>query len=123
MTISDRFAVSLVSLALLKRGYRTYKNVPPGIGAEADLLAVGHGEKFAVEISVLAHEEAIPHALEHRRKQCEGEFGVPTYFAFLVDRDTRLLVDPELHKRMLFSDEEVTLDELELQGDLAITSK
>jgi hypothetical protein len=29
MTISDKFAVSLVSLALLKKGYRTYKGVPP----------------------------------------------------------------------------------------------
>lgn len=121
MSLSYKFAVSLVSLALLKHGYRTYKNVPPGFGAETDLLAVGHGEKFAVEISVLTHRGAIPRSLEQLRNRCENEFGATTYFAFLVERDTRLLVDPELHKRMLFSDEEVMLEEL--QSHNAITSK
>ena len=112
MTISDKFAVSLVSLALLKNGYRTYKGVPPGSGAEADILVVGKGEKFAVEVRVLNHHEPIPDLLEKLRSQLQAELGATTYFAFLVDQETRLLVDVELRKRMHFHDEKISLEEL-----------
>jgi hypothetical protein len=112
MTISDKFAVSLVSLALLKKGYSTYKGVPPGMGAEADILVVGNGERFAVEVKVLDHIKAMPRRLEELREQLQTELGATTYFAFLVDQETRLLVDRELLKRMHFHDKEVRLEEL-----------
>ena len=114
MTISDKFAVSLVSLALLKNGYRTYTGVPPGTGAEADILVVGNGEKFAVEVNVLNHIAAMPRQLEQVRAQLQTALGATTYFAFLVDQETRLLVDRELLKRMHFHDKEVSLEELPL---------
>lgn len=50
MDISKNFAESLVSLALSRNGYKTYKGVPPGMGQEADILVVGQGERFAVQV-------------------------------------------------------------------------
>ncbi|MYM68777.1 hypothetical protein GTP45_18330 [Pseudoduganella sp. FT55W] len=120
MDIPHNFAVSLVSLALVRNGYRTYKDVPPGMGEEADILAVGNGEKFAVQVSVLKSHSAIPAQLERQRAACEAAFGTPTYFAFLADGETLLLVGAALHQRMRFRDNDVRLDEI--PGHIKITS-
>lgn len=112
MNISKNFAESLVSLALSKRGYKTYKRVPPGMGPEADILAVGQGEKFAVQVEVLKTRDLIPKQLERERTKYLSAFGTPTYFAFLVDDERFLLVDTALCQRMSFRDEQVRLEEL-----------
>lgn len=112
MNISEKFAESLVSLGLSRRGYKTYASVPPGMGEEADILAVGQGEKFAVQVKVLKSRHLIPKQLECERLKYKEAFGTPTYFAFLVDDETLLLVDAALRQRMQFRDNQVSLEDL-----------
>jgi hypothetical protein len=120
MDIANKLALSLVSLALAKNGYRTYKGVPPGMGREADILAIGHGERFAVQVAVLERSQSIPRQLEGLRSKYQAEFGTPTFFAFLADGETVLLVDAALHQRMRFQNETIRLEAL--PAEVTITS-
>jgi hypothetical protein len=63
----------------------------------------------------------IPRQLEKLRTQLQTALGATTYFAFLVDQETRLLVDRELFKRMNFHDKQVILEEIPMEFE--VTSK
>jgi len=119
MDISKNFAESLVSLALSRNGYKTYKGVPPGMGQEADILVVGQGERFAVQVKVLKSRYLIPRHLERARMKYTAAFGTPTYFAFLVDDERFLLTDAALCQRMRFRDAQVRLEELPSEAEIS----
>lgn len=114
MNSPEKFAVSLISLALLRKGYVTSKEVLLSSDEHADILAIRGAndkaeEKFAVEVRCLPGRDAIPEELDRLRMRFAEEFGVTTYLAFFIDKDDLLIVDDELRKRMRFIDEEVHL--------------
>lgn len=112
MNHSEKFAISLISLALARNGYRSYEGVPPGVGAVADLLVVGKGERFAVQVKAVAGRSALPEQLESLRREYQSKFDVPTFFAFLSNDETSLWLDTALRRRMRYQDDEVQMEEL-----------
>ena len=120
MNHSEKFAVSLMSLALARNGYRSYEGVPPGVGPVADMLVVGRGERFAVQVRAVAGRSALPEQLESLRNEYQRKFDAPTYFAFLSDDETRLWVDTALLSRMRYQDDEVCIEAL---PEVAIPAK
>lgn len=115
MNNPEKFATSLVSLALVRSGYATSKEVRRGGEIRADILAVSENndteaETFVVEVKAIRDRHSIPERLDVLRERYRSVFGVTVYLAFFVDSDDLLIVDDELRKRMRFSDEEIRLE-------------
>ncbi|WP_296000174.1 hypothetical protein [Rugamonas sp.] len=115
MNSPEKFATSLVSLALVRKGYVTSKDVPYRDQFRADILAVGKDqdkreETFIVEVKAIRGRQFAPEQVDILREQYRSDFDIPVYFALFIDSDSVLMVDDELHKRMLFSDEEIRLE-------------
>jgi hypothetical protein len=110
----ERFAISLVSLALARQGYTTTKEIRYGKSLHADILAVKEidniEETFIVEVKAVSSLKLIPEDIDVLREQNSTSFGVTVYFAFFIDRDSLLIVDDELEKRMRFFDDEIRLE-------------
>lgn len=114
MNSPEKFATALVSLALVRNGYSTYKDVPCGGGYRADILAIRaiggkEEERFAVEVKALRDRSTIPMQLDKLRDQYRSKLEHTVYFAFLIDNEAMLLVDPELHNRLRFIDDEISI--------------
>lgn len=114
MNSPEKFAISLVSLALLRKGYVTSSEVQLSSNERADILAVRDDgqdqERFVVEVECVTGRDSIPEELDGCRKRLSNAFGLATYLAFFIDKEDILIVDEELHKRMRFIDEEVRLE-------------
>lgn len=115
MRSPEKFATSLVSLALVRNGYLTYKDVPCGGHLSADILATrtqgdNQEETFVVEVKALRDRGAVPVQLERLRDEYRSAFAHTVFFAFLIDSEEVLLVDPELHERMRFLDDDISLE-------------
>lgn len=115
MRSPEKFATSLVSLALVRNGYITYKDVPCGGRFSADILATrmrsdNKEETFVVAIKALRDRDAIPGQLDRLRDDYRSACAHAVFFAFLIDSEEVLLVDPELHERMRFLDEDISLE-------------
>jgi hypothetical protein len=115
MNNSEKFAVSLVSLALARNRYVTSKNVQLSHVACADILAVRGSddtddERFAVQVKALPDRDAVPRAIKVWGNIVSDLFGLTTYLAFFIENENILLVDDELRNRMRFTDEEVRLE-------------
>lgn len=115
MNNAESFATSLVSLALVRSGYATSKHVRYGDSLRADILAVRDvhaqpAEAFVVQVKAIRDRHAVPARLDELRTEYAVRFGMSVYLAFFADSDQLLLVDPELGRRMRFSDEEVRLE-------------
>lgn len=115
MNSPEKFATALVSLALVRNGYSTYKDVPYGGPHHADILAIRtlgatEEERFVVVVRALRDRSTMPGQLDNLRDQYCSELEHTIYFAFLIDSEALLLVDAELLDRMRFIDEEISID-------------
>ena len=115
MRSPEKFATSLVLLALVRNGYITYKDVPCRGRFSADILATrmrgdNEEETFVVEVKALRDRGTIPGQLERLRDEYRLAFMHTVFFAFLIDSEEVLLVDPELHERMRFLDDGIRLE-------------
>jgi len=110
---AEQFAISLISLALVRNGYRTCNEVEVEGSARADILAAlgdETGERFVVEVKAIRDRRSLPQQLDSLREKYRSLFGVSAFLAFFIDQDDLLLVDEQLEKRMRFSDDEVSLE-------------
>lgn len=119
MSNAEKFATSLVALALVRNGYEIIKDIPDHGRDGVAILAVGNvegkinsEETFAVAIKVVRGQNAIPVHLDELRAQHRSPFARTVYFAFFVDKEKLLIVDDELQQRMRFRDEEIRLEAL-----------
>lgn len=117
MNSPEKFAASLVALALVRNGYSTYKDAPVDGHLRADVLVVRPSgtqaeDSFIVEVKAVRGRAAIPRRLEDLRTHYRTAFGQTVFLAFFVDTENVLIVDAELSERMRFADEEVRLDVL-----------
>jgi hypothetical protein len=115
---SEKFATSLISLALVRNGYETFKDVPGGGEHRTAILVVGKGaekkteETFIVEVKVIRDENSIPRQLDNLRDQYRSALANTVYLAFFIDSEGRLIVDDALCQRMRFVDDEIRLETL-----------
>lgn len=119
MSNAEKFATSLVALALVRNGYEIIKDIPGRVRDGVAILAVGNvagdissEETFAVAIKVVRGQNAVPVHLDDLRAKHRSPFARTVYFAFFVDKEKLLIVDDELHQRMRFHDEEIRLEAL-----------
>ncbi len=110
----EKFATSLISLALIRNGYQTQMEVRLGQNSMADLVAMKptveneEQEVFAVEVKwVSSLEKGLTSDLMHWRDETSKRIGMPLYMAFVMGDGSSLKVEDELKKRMLFSSEEL----------------
>ncbi|NYE64142.1 hypothetical protein FHW58_005377 [Duganella sp. 1224] len=120
MDSPEKFATSLISLALVRKGYTTSKEIRYGNGLRADLFAVGKigdvEENFVVEVRAIPDHRSTPPKPDALRARYKAAFGVTVYLAFFVDKEDLLIVDDQLQKRMRFSDEQIRLEPISLQA-------
>ena len=119
MSNAEKFAASLVALALVRNGYETIKEIPGNSSHSPAILVAGSAagktnaeETFAVVIKVIHGQDAIPVRLDDLRTQHRSPFASTVYFAFFIDREGRLVVEEALCQRMRFRDEEIQLEAL-----------
>jgi len=117
------FATSLVSLALIRKGYTATKDVVLPNGCEADLIATRSDPElgdtlFVVEVKAVADERRIPEGIEKIREAYARKFGIKAHVAYFIDSSDTLIVDDELAQEMSFSDPDVTLKTIDAFGNL-----
>lgn len=110
-TVSEHFAVSLVSLALTRGGF-TVVATESQRGQELhrfDLLATKRSEGESIELAV--EVKSVPKISDVRNLTAPdvASFPWPIYRAVYAADDEQLIVDDELAAKMHFHDEDIVL--------------
>jgi hypothetical protein len=121
----EQFAISLISLTLIRNDYFTQKNVNFGAGLCADIVArkrneAGISQAFVVMVKWFANKADIEQQLTEARAELEAEFGMPVYFACVINDGYQLVVDAALNKKMLYSPEEISVTFFEPDNSAAM---
>ena len=120
MSNAEKFATSLVSLAVARNGYETIRDFT-GSGEQPPIILVAgnargkknFNETFAVEIKVIRDPKNISRQLKDLKAQHLPSFADAVYFAFFIDNQKLLLVEEALRQRMRFRDDEIRLETLD----------
>ncbi len=113
----ELFAMSILSLTLIRNGYAIQKEKKLGGGLRADIVAEkinddGLNDTFAVEIGWTAEDPVFATDLEDKRERLSASFGLPVYFAYVIGDGSKMYADYELVNKMLYSADEVEVIEI-----------
>lgn len=108
---TGEFAVSLMSLTLIRNGYITQKNARFGKGVVIDIFAQkpSDDEAFAVEVKWVSNSQTEMDCkrLKDMTSHLEETIGIPVYSAVVIGDGSRIMADKALIDKMLYEKTEV----------------
>jgi hypothetical protein len=121
----EQFAISLISLMLIRNDHFTQKNVRFDAGLVADIVARKHDDagtpqNFVVIVKWFASSKDIDKELTAARSELEEKFGMTVYFACVISDGYHLVVDAPLNEKMLYSPDEISVTFLEPDNSAAM---